>query len=196
MTAASSGSRLHRMVERIGDFQGLDSSDAVLRPQIRRLRHTPAWPMLRGRWLGHALHPMLTDVPIGFWSSAVVLDLVGGEATDAGADRLIALGALATIPTAAAGMADWSEASLKARRQGLVHASANTVALVCFLASLASRRTNRARGKRLALLGEAALLAGGYIGGHLTYAEGVSVDARAAVEPADPDAPRSSAGPL
>lgn len=187
---------LHELVERLGDVSSLDASDAALRERLSRLRGTPAWPLLRGRWLGHALHPMLTDVPIGFWSSAIVLDLIGGEASESGADTLIALGAVATVPTAFAGMADWTEASLKARRQGLVHASANSLALLCFLASLVARRTNRPRGKRLALLGEALLLGGGYIGGHLTYAEGVSVDERAALEPASPEGPRSSIDPL
>lgn len=183
---------LHALVERLGDLQALDGSDAKLLRRLEPLRDTPLWPLLRGRWLGHALHPMLTDVPIGFWTSAVVLDAVGGEAGQSGADRLIALGALASVPTAFAGMADWSEASRKARRQGLVHASANTVALAFFLGSLAARRRNRVLGKKLALVGATALMGGGYIGGHLTYAEGVGVDPRAASEPADPDAPPAS----
>lgn len=183
---------LHAMVERLGDLRALDGSDAALRRRLEPLRATALWPLLRGRWLGHALHPMLTDVPIGFWTSAIVLDAVGGKEAERGADRLIALGAMATVPTAFAGMADWSEASLKARRQGLVHASANTVALGFFLGSLAARRSNRGLGKKLALLGATALMGGGYIGGHLTYAEGVSVDPRAAFEPADPDAPPAS----
>lgn len=189
-------SRLHALVERLGDIRGLDGPADALRTSVQRLRDTPAWPALRGRWLGHALHPMLTDLPIGFWSSAVVLDAVGGEASEAAADRLVALGAVAALPTAAAGLADWSEASLKARRQGLVHASANTAALVCFAFSLVARRSDRGRGNRLALVGETFLLVGGYIGGHLAYAEGVAVDPRAAVEPADPDAPPAAFEPL
>lgn len=178
---------LHELVEGLGDLQGMDKVDDFVRARLRRVRATPVWPVLRGRWLGHPLHPVLTDVPIGLWTSAVVLDAVAGDRSQAGADTLVGLGALTALPTAAAGLADWSGASLKARRQGLVHAGANTLALLFFLASLAARRGNRSRGKRLALVGEVFLLAGGYIGGHLAYAEGVGVDPRAASEPADPE---------
>ena len=41
----------------------------------------PAGPVkdaLSGIWLGHALHPLLTDLPIGTWTSAVLLDWLGG----------------------------------------------------------------------------------------------------------------------
>lgn len=181
------------MVERLGSAASLDP---VERPLLRGVRSAlpagTARDVLRGRWLGHALHPMLTDVPIGLWTSAVVLDLAGGRRAEAGADLLVGAGVVAAVPTALAGIADWSEASLPARRQGVVHALANTLALGLFGSSLAARRSDRALGKRLALLGSAALAAGGYIGAHLTYAEGVSVSARAAVEPGGP--PQASGG--
>lgn len=176
-----------RMFERLGAAQGLDRVANPLREAVQRvLPPGRARDALRGRWLGHTLHPMLTDVPIGLWTSAVVLDHVGGRRGQRSADTLIALGAAAALPTAAAGLADWSEASATARRQGVVHATANSIALTLFSASLLARRNDRATGRWLARLGAVALAVGGYVGGHLAYAEGVGVSRRAAVEPAGP----------
>lgn len=178
---------LAEMVERLGSIEGLDAVGRPLQDSVDKL--LPPGPLqdaLRGRWLGHPLHPMLTDVPIGFWTSAVVLDLVGGRSAERSADLLVGLGLAASVPTAVAGIADWSQASRPARRQGIVHALANTTAQVLFMASLATRGGNRKAGKRLGLLGAVALAAGGYIGAHLSYVEGVGVSPRAATEPADP----------
>ena len=54
--------------------------------------------MLRGEWLGHALHPTLTDVTLGTWTSATLLDLFGGRDSSAAAQRLIGTGLLAAGP--------------------------------------------------------------------------------------------------
>ena len=32
---------------------------------------------LHGRWLGHPLHPVFTDIPIGAWMMAQVFDALG-----------------------------------------------------------------------------------------------------------------------
>ena len=58
-------------------------------------------------WLGHPLHPLLTDLPIGFWTSAFVLDLVGGPGSRDASRQLVAWGVVSAVPTAAAGLADW-----------------------------------------------------------------------------------------
>jgi uncharacterized membrane protein len=139
------------------------------------LRPGPLRDALRGTWLGHPLHPPLTDVPIGFWTSAVVLDVLGGRSAERSADLLIGLGLASSVPVAAAGLADWSEASRRAQRQGVVHALANTAAQALFAASLLARRSDRRTGRWLALLGTASLAAGSYIGGHLAYVEGAGV---------------------
>ena len=139
---------------------------------------------LRGKALGHPLHPMMTDVPIGLWTSSLVLDALGGA--EQSADRLLRLGIVAAMPTAIVGWLDWAESSRPARRQGLVHAAANNAAIWLFTASAIARRTNRGRGKRLSALAALALGVGGYLGGHLAYVEGVGVEGHAAVEPAGP----------
>lgn len=139
--------------------------------------------LLSGTWLGHPLHPVLTDLPIGAWVAASVLDLAG-EPVDESADALIALGILAAVPTAVAGLSDWSDTVGEERRIGLVHAAANGAALVLYGASLALRRAGARRGGVvLAWMGGGAILAGGYLGGHLTYAKGIGVDHNAFDQP-------------
>lgn len=140
----------------------------------------PVKNALHGTWLGHALHPMLVAGPIGLWAGALLLDWTGGD-RDA-ARRLVGAGVLAVAPTAASGFADWSElgSAKRPKRVGLVHALANTGTTVLFGASwLARRGGDESRGRRLALLGVGGLAVGGYLGGHLAYAQGVGVNRNA-----------------
>src|SRR5256885_12005443 len=88
-------------------------------PTARRIKDA-----LNGTWLGHSLHPALSDVPIGAWLTGSILDLVGARR---GADAAITLGVLAAVPTAAAGLADWHDQSGLTRRTGLVHALLNSL---------------------------------------------------------------------
>jgi nitrite reductase/ring-hydroxylating ferredoxin subunit/uncharacterized membrane protein len=125
---------------------------------------------LHGVWLGHPLHPLLTDLPIGFWTGAFVLDLFGGRRTRRAADHLVGLGVVTALPTAAAGMADWSELNQPERRSGLVHATANVTATVLYgLSLLARRRGRRTTGVVFGMAGAAAATIGGFLGGHLTF---------------------------
>ena len=117
----------------------------------------PAKDALSGVWLGHALHPLLTDLPIGSYTSAVLLDWLGGRDAERAADRLIGLGLLFTLPTAATGMTEWADSEVgdpAVRRVGLVHAALNVGATALFGASLAARRGGaRGTGRLLALAG-------------------------------------------
>jgi nitrite reductase/ring-hydroxylating ferredoxin subunit/uncharacterized membrane protein len=135
---------------------------------------------LSGSWLGHALHPMLTDVTIGSFTSAVALDWLGGEESEPAAERLIGLGLLSAVPTVASGYSDWADTEVAndaVRRVGIVHAVTNFTAASLFAASwLARRRGDHGRGKALALAAGAAMGGAAYLGGHLTLAEGVGVD--------------------
>lgn len=124
---------------------------------------------LHGVWIGHPLHPLLTDLPIGFWTGAFVLDF-GGRRARTAADTLVALGVLTAVPTAAAGLADWSELNQPERRSGLVHAAANVTATALYGLSLLARlRGRRAAGVVLAMGGATAATVGGFLGGHLTF---------------------------
>jgi nitrite reductase/ring-hydroxylating ferredoxin subunit/uncharacterized membrane protein len=168
----------HELIERIAGNQALDRVAGRVAGSVRPLlAPRPVRNALSGVWLGHRLHPLLTDVVIGSLTSAAVLDLVGGRSAEDGADLLVGVGIAATVPTAAAGMSDWVDLAGPARRLGLVHAWANVASLALHGASLACRRRGRRRlGKALALAGLGMLSAGGYLGGHLSYALGVGVD--------------------
>lgn len=139
---------------------------------------------LRGQWLGHPAHPLLTDLPIGFWTSAMVVDLVGGKAGRRTADRLVAAGILAAAPTAYSGLAEMT--SLRgdaARRVAAVHAAGNVVGTLLFALSWVHRkRGRRLRGFLLSALGATALSGSGHLGGHLAYRRGAGVDATAPSE--------------
>jgi nitrite reductase/ring-hydroxylating ferredoxin subunit/uncharacterized membrane protein len=173
--------RLHHLAERVGSVAALDGPAEAVAGKIRGLvPRGPVKDTLSGTALGHALHPLLTDLPIGTWTSAAVLDLVGGRAARPAAERLIATGILAAVPTAASGLNDWADttpASDSVRRVGAVHAVANVTALALYAASFAARRRgNHAGGVALGLAGVGALTVGGHLGGHLSYAQGVGVD--------------------
>ena len=136
--------------------------------------------VLSGVWLGHPLHPMLTDLPIGFWTSSFMLDLVGGKRAAAASQRLVGLGILSAVPTAAAGLSDWSDTIGEERRIGTVHAAANVAALWLYTWSWLARRAGRRKaGVTLGLLGATAASAGGYLGAHLIYRQGVGPDRNA-----------------
>src|SRR5207237_4662339 len=122
----------------------------------------------------------LTDVPIGAWTSALFLDLFGFKR---GADTAVGLGIAGAIPTALAGLADWSDLSGQPRKVGLTHAVFNSLALTSYVGSLAARRRgNRGLGVGLSTFGWLLMTGGAYLGGELVYRLGVIVD-RTAFDP-------------
>jgi nitrite reductase/ring-hydroxylating ferredoxin subunit/uncharacterized membrane protein len=169
----------HDLMERLGTVEALDGPARAIAKQVRAVADAQpaAKDLLSGTWLGHSLHPLLQLAPLGTWMSAVLLDLTGGD--EGAADRLLAAGLLASVPTIASGLTDYSDTVARdaVRRVGIVHATSNATGLALFAASLAARRGGaRGRGKLLALAGMGAVGVGGYLGGHLSYAEGVGVD--------------------
>ena len=122
----------------------------------------PVRDVLDGVWFGNPLHPALTDVPLGAWSAAFALDLVGSEA----ADGALAVGILGAVPAALTGLNDWSHLKDDARRIGTVHALVNSAGLTLNVLSLAARR-----------------------GGHLSFGLGVRVNRTAFESPRDRYAP-------
>jgi hypothetical protein len=134
--------------------------------------------VLRGDWLGHTIHPLLSDVVIGTFLSSTVLDLLGADTDERARRRLVLAGVAAALPTALTGVSDWHEeegADDGIRRTGIVHAMANSTSLLLYGASLAGRRP-----RTLRLAGAAVMGAGAYLGGHLAFVKGSAVDARAA----------------
>jgi uncharacterized membrane protein len=158
------------------DASALDRPVQALEPSIRALFGSGVrGSVLRGDWLGHAVHPLLTDLVLGTWTSASVLDLLGGARWSAPAQSLVGTGLLAVGPTAWTGWAEWSAAGPRDKRVGLVHAVNNVAAIGLYAASwLARRRGRHDTGARLALAGAAVSGVGAYLGGHLAEARKVA----------------------
>jgi uncharacterized membrane protein len=150
---------------------------------------------LRGEWLGHALHPLMTDLPLGCWIGANVLDLVGGRRSRVAARRLVGAGLLAVPLTALSGLADWADSDdVRVGRVGAVHAVGNGAAALAYLGSWLARRAGRHRsGVALGLVGGGLAVGTGYLGGHLSFARRSGTGLRGLRElSADPQTPQAA----
>lgn len=138
----------------------------------------PVKDLLAGSWLRHPLHPLLTDVPIGAWTAAEALDLLGGPAHEASTNGLIGFGVLSSLPTAVTGLSELSDVTTsRDRALGALHALTNISASTLFaLSYMAGRRGRTPFAKALSLTGFVALMGGGFLGGHLSYRRGIGVD--------------------
>jgi hypothetical protein len=158
-----------RFVAGLESAPALDAVAAVLERLSAPLGHEPVRSILLGKGTGHALHPFLTDLPIGFWTSSWVLDLCGGRSARRASASLLAWGVVSAVPTALTGLAEWREAPRPESRVGVVHAALNLVAL-----SWRQRRQGRyAVGVGTSLLAGTVASAAGYLGGHLATARKV-----------------------
>ena len=145
--------------------------ERIYRPLIDWARRSP----LHSGVLGHSVHPLLTDVTLGCWLSAAILDLAGGPQSRSGAKVLVGAGLVAAVPTALAGAADWAEMSGEERRIGAVHALGTDLSVFLFLASLIARlRGRHSLGVRLGLAGNAVVTGAGFLGGHLALNRGTA----------------------
>jgi nitrite reductase/ring-hydroxylating ferredoxin subunit len=146
----------------------------------------PVRDVLDGVWFGNPLHPALTDVPLGAWTAAFALDLVGSES----ADGALTVGVLGAVPAAVTGLNDWSHLKDDARRIGTVHALVNSAGLVLNVLSLAARRGgHRGLGRVLSTVAYGGALFSAHLGGHLSFGLGVRVNRTAFESPRDRYAP-------
>jgi nitrite reductase/ring-hydroxylating ferredoxin subunit len=162
--------------------------DAVAEPVQGAVRAIPkpVTDVLDGVWLGNPLHPALTDVPIGAWTAAAALDLVGSRAAD---DALL-VGVLGAIPAALTGLNDWSHLQGDSKRLGTVHALVNSMGLALNVASVFARRDGRrGLGKVLSGIAYAGALFSAHIGGQLSFGLGVRVNRTAFEHPRERYAP-------
>jgi nitrite reductase/ring-hydroxylating ferredoxin subunit/uncharacterized membrane protein len=154
--------------------------DAPLRKRIKSA--------LNGTWLGHPLHPLLTDIPIGAWTVGAIADalaLGGDERAAAAADIATAIGVGGAVAAAWAGWADWSDTDGDGRRLGIAHAMTNGAALSLYVLSLGLRRAKqRGSATASAWLGFTLVGLGGYLGGELAF--GRQLGMRRTSEPVDP----------
>jgi uncharacterized membrane protein len=172
---------VEHFIDTVEHDSSLDAISAPLAGQVKKLTGSPRIKdALSGTWLGHTLHPVLTDLPIGAWLSASVVDLTAGEQGHDIARRFVGLGVLTAVPTAASGSADWSDLRGAAQRVGLIHWAGNATAAVLQMSSwLARRRGHHSAGAALSIIALSITFGAAYLGGHLTLRRGVGVDAAA-----------------
>jgi uncharacterized membrane protein len=166
--------RVDAVVDRLGRAERLDRVARPVAGAVGRAR--PGALVDLAAWVGQPLHPALTDLPIGFWTSAWVFDLIGGPPRRAVARTLVGLGVVSALPTVVTGLSDWAGTAGEARRIGFVHGAINSVGVVCYGASwLARRRGRYLAGVALGMVGATAATLAAYFGGHLVYRLGVGV---------------------
>ncbi|MBA3875511.1 MAG: iron-sulfur protein [Anaerolinea sp.] len=151
---------------------------------------------LNGRWLGHPLHAVLTDAPVGILFLVIVLDVVGQRTA---ADVALVVGILAMLAAAISGAADYADTDGNARERATVHSALMVVALLVYAASLAVRASggdDRTVATWTSIVGFLFLSAGAYVGGDVVYVLGNMVSRHAfrgagakwiALEPAELD---------
>jgi nitrite reductase/ring-hydroxylating ferredoxin subunit/uncharacterized membrane protein len=151
-------------------------------PALRRLKI-----FLNGTWVGHPLHPVLTDIPIGAWTLAMVLDLIGllFELPQLGLASSIAVGVgvVGAAGAIAAGLMDWLDVDPPEKAIGAFHATFNTSATVLFLASFLIRWGQHWQAGwgafAVALVGYLLVMGGGYLGGIMVFHMGVMINRNA-----------------
>ena len=176
LTDPAPTSAVVQLTKRLEQNAGLDGVTRLLQPAADVLladrRRADA---LQGMWLGHALHPLMTFLPLGSWVSATVLDLAGGPDSRQAAQRLVGVGIVTAVPTALTGLAEYGPLQPRDKRVAAVHALSNSLALSLFAASWKARKKgSHTRGAALGLTAHLATGLGGYLGGHLTEARKVS----------------------
>lgn len=175
------------IVDRIAEQPWLDSIGDTLQPAVnnaytsRGKRGTKVKNFLRGTWLGHPLHPILTDIPISAYTAAATLDgleIIGAKGPTSSAGGYIAVGLIGATGAAVTGLTDWAELSTQKRRVGLVHGLLNTGATLCYACSLAMRVSKKSRrtGLAVGMVGYGLTLAAAYLGGQLVYRNDIGVD--------------------
>ena len=170
-------------LDRLGWLRTLsDQLTAVLDPFRERHQDNLVLELLHGgRWIGHPLHPALSDLPVGLWTGVVVLDTLDRDpAPRRGIDAagvLSAAGLLAAGATALTGLSDWTVSNDEDRRAGLFHGLLNTAALGLQGASLGTRLAgHRSTARALAAASFTVTAGAGYLGGHLVFTKGVMVN--------------------
>lgn len=177
---------LRPMIDGLEERRGIDKVALPLQRKLRELFESPtgrsAAALLRGNWLGHPLHPAVTDIPIGSWTAACLFDLGANlwddPSLERAAEAAVGVGIFGAVLSAVTGVADWATTTDRQRRVGLVHANLNSIALVLQIASLVRRKRGMPGGPALSA---ASLAIGGvsaYLGGELVYRMATRVGVR------------------
>lgn len=170
---------VQQLTKRLENMETLDRFADLAQRVVSRIvpQESARKDLLSGTWLGRPLHPVLTDVVIGTWTSASALDVLGGKGAERAADQLVSIGTMAALPTIAAGLSDWAELWGAQQRVGSVHALGNATALSLQIFSIKARRSGKR--KKACLLSLASLMLAGAsanLGGYLSFTKGVGVN--------------------
>ena len=167
-----------RLVDRLSRSPLLDAGADLTQPLLRKILDgggawAPLKDLLHGTWLGHPLHPAITDVPIGAWTLATVFDaleLAGRDEFAAAADLAIGIGLAGAVAAVATGLAEWSDTKDEPKRLGSAHGMLNGLGTALYVTSLVLRRRG-SRGAGIATAYAAYSFAGlaAYLGGELAY---------------------------
>ena len=183
------------LMQRIVDaLPFLDKISDAVQPEVQKAVNaggTTARNVLDGVWLEAPLHPVLTDIPIGSWTAALVFDgldlATGKKSVRHAADASLVFGTLGALGAAATGLSDWRYLSGGSRRMGVAHALLNSIGLTLSVVSLVQRATGRRNAGRLVFLtGYSISGMAAHLGGELSYHYGLRVD-RNVFEKAGPD---------
>ena len=136
--------------------------------------------VLNGTWLGHALHPAITDVPVGAWTAALVLDVLGERR---GAKIAVGVGLIGAAGAALTGLTDWLDTYGKPRQLGVVHAAANGAATLLYAASYFTRDAAPGVGVALSSVGYACVALGALYGGEIALDLQIGVNHAHGAEP-------------
>lgn len=158
-----------KILTRIEDAASLDPIVDALRGVVMKvIRPQAVRDVLHGVPIGHPVHPLAVQVPIGAWTSAAVLDLLPGMSK--ASQVLVGVGVVSATPAVVSGYTDWSEMHEQQMRVGVIHSAGNAVAIGLYTLSFVQRaRGRQTSGKLLGFLGLAAVSAAGFIGGHISY---------------------------
>ncbi|MEU9095264.1 Rieske 2Fe-2S domain-containing protein [Streptomyces sp. NPDC087901] len=155
-------------MDRIERSERADRLADALRRTVRAVPMGRGRDVLHGRWLGHPVHPLMVQLPLGSWMSAAVLDCLPGK--QRAARTLVGVGLVAALPAALAGWTDWAELRRPQMRVGLVHAASNAAGVALYAVSFAARtRGHFGRGRLWGLAGLTAVSVGGAVGGHMAF---------------------------
>ncbi len=167
--------------ERFSDgLQGLLQKVPGMQPSSPR--HLKSF--LNGTWLGHPLHPVITDVPITAWALTVIFDiiwLISHTTWSAyGAFVSVIVGLLAALGAVLTGLADWGDTYGSERRIGLNHALYNSLAFVLYLISFILRLVvgpgDTVLAAILGFIGLISVSYAGYLGGEMVFTKGTGVN--------------------
>jgi nitrite reductase/ring-hydroxylating ferredoxin subunit/uncharacterized membrane protein len=154
--------------------QAADYVMELARPLLEMPQAEKVMDFLHGRWLGHALHPVLTDLPIGMWTGSLLLDLVHAHKS---AGVLSAIGSASALGATATGFADWSDTVGRDRRLGILHGLLNVGGLGLQALSLGARlRRRKGSAMMLSAAGLTVSSAAAYLGGELVFGRGWMVN--------------------